>query len=203
MTSRIMKCAWTYGCGWHHCGIIFGFVLCFGLCVILVPRCKLDHAICKFLCHCVIYANIMLYWIIWMYIYYCAIWNISRKYIYFLLPRCMLVTGKIIDLSLESCTMLGLWSKSLTCTLFCMSLINKKGLSLVRVFAVVFFPFTKESHMITSIHQDHIDTTLTQYHAYLKSCLSSSHIFKLQLSYLSKMCCISIIGFVLAIVVLI
>jgi hypothetical protein len=30
-----------------------------------------------------------------------------------------------------------------------------------------------------------------------KSCLSSPHIFKLQLYYLSKLCCISIIGFVL------
>jgi hypothetical protein len=48
--------------------------------------------------------------------------------------------------------------------------------------------------MIIPIYQDHLVTTLTQYPTYLKSSLSTSHIFKLQLCCLSKMWYISILG---------
>jgi hypothetical protein len=49
------------------------------------------------------------------------------------------------------------------------------------------------------IHQDHLDTTLTQYHTYLNLAYLAHIYSKLQLSYFTKICFISIIEFVLAI----
>jgi hypothetical protein len=54
-------------------------------------------------------------------------------------------------------------------------------------FLATLFAFTKVSLMITSIHQDHHDTTLTQYHAYL-NLVDLVHIIHIQIEHLSKVC---------------
>jgi hypothetical protein len=49
------------------------------------------------------------------------------------------------------------------------------------------FPSTKVNPMIIPIHQDHLDTTLTQYHAYL-NLVDLVHIIHIQIEHLSKLC---------------
>jgi hypothetical protein len=63
-------------------------------------------------------------------------------------------------------------------------------------------PYTKVNHMITPIIPNHFDTIMTQYHLIL-FLLTKCILFKFKLSYLSKICGISIKGFVLTTMVLV